>query len=96
MDLLWLHYKKKSMKSWRVAVLLFGWMLRPHLGVHYPSDVLAGIVIGSIIVGITLLISPILIKLINGIADHPGYLFGYWTFISLFLIIGFKSWLKRV
>jgi hypothetical protein len=90
------------MKSWRVAVLLFGWMiptmmyLRPHLGVHYPSDVLAGIVIGIITVGITLHISPILIKVINGIEDHVGYLFGYWIFISVFLIIGFKSWLKRV
>ncbi len=85
-----------------IAVLLFGWMiptmmyLRPHLGVHYPSDVLAGIVIGSITVGITLLISPILIKFMNGIEDNAGYLFGYWAFISVFLIVGFKSWLKRV
>ncbi len=85
-----------------IAVLLFGWMiptmmyLRPHLGVHYPSDVLAGIVIGIITVGIVLLISPIIIKCINGIEAHTAYLFGYWMFISTFLIIGFKSWLKRV
>jgi membrane-associated phospholipid phosphatase len=82
-------------------VFLFGWMipammyLRPHLG-HYPSDVLAGIVIGIITVGIVLLISPVLIKYIKGIEDHTAYLFGYWMFISTFLIIGFKAWLKRV
>lgn len=85
-----------------IAVLLFGWMiptmmyLRPHLGVHYPSDVLAGLVIGSITVAITLLISPIFIEFINSIKDHTGYLFGYWIFIIVFLIVGFKSWLSRV
>ncbi len=84
------------------AILLFGWMiptmmyLRPHLGVHYPSDVLAGFVIGITTVGIILFISPVLIKCINGIKNHAAYLFGYWIFISAFLIVGFKSWLKRV
>lgn len=85
-----------------LAVLLFGWMiptmiyLRPHLGVHYPSDVLAGMAIGSITVAIILLISPELINFIKNIKDHTGYVFGYWAFVSVFLIFGFKSWLKRV
>ncbi len=85
-----------------IAVLLFGWMiptmmyLRLYLGVHYPSDILAGLVLSITSVSITLLVAPGLMDRINGLRDHAGYTYGYWGFISLFIILGFKSWLKRV
>jgi hypothetical protein len=70
--------------------------LRLHLVVHYPSDILASLVLGSIVVALTLVIAPSLMVYIDGLRNHAGYLFGYWAFISGFLIVGFKSWLKRV
>ena len=85
-----------------IAVLLLGWMipamifLRPWLGVHYPSDALAGLVIGSTLAAITMLISPIVLDFLNTLKDFNGYIYGYWGFITIFLIVGFKSWLKRV
>jgi undecaprenyl-diphosphatase len=85
-----------------ISLILFGWMipamvyLRPHLGVHYPSDVLAALAIGSVNVTITILIAPVLLEFLKGLKDYSGFIFGYWTFISVFLIIGFKSWLNRV
>jgi len=85
-----------------ISVFLFGWMipammyLRPHLGVHYPSDVLAGLVLGIINVAIVIFIAPGFMEYINGLKDHAGYLYGYWAFIGVFLFVGFKSWLKRV
>jgi membrane-associated phospholipid phosphatase len=84
------------------SALLFGWMipammyLRLHLGVHYPSDVLASLILGSITVAVTFFIVPGIVDYMNGLSDHSGYLYGYWAFISGYLIIGFKSWLKRV
>lgn len=84
------------------AVLLFGWMiptmmyLRLYLGVHYPSDILASLIISSINIAITLLIAPGLMECINDLKKHDGYIYGYWVFIAVFIIIGFKSWLKRV
>ena len=48
-----------------LAVLLLGWMipamiyLRLHLGVHYPSDVLGGLVIGASTAAITVLVAPL-------------------------------------
>ncbi len=85
-----------------IGLFLFGWMipvmmfLRLHLGVHYPSDVLAGVVLGIINATITLLIAPGLVDYLNGLKGHAAFLYGYWSFICVFLIIGFKSWLKRV
>ena len=85
-----------------MAALLLGWMipamiyLRPHLGVHYPSDALGGLVIGAINAAVTLLVAPALLEFLHGLNDHAGYLYGYWAFMGMFLIIGFKSWLKRV
>ena len=85
-----------------IAVLLLGWMipamvyLRLHLGVHYPSDVLASLVLGGITVAAILLAAPHIMEFNSSLMGHAGYLYGYWAFISAFLIIGFKSWLKRV
>ncbi len=85
-----------------VAILLFAWMipammfLRPFLGVHYPSDTLAGLVLGTINVIITILIAPELFEFIKVLKEYSGYIYGYWAFMGLFLALGFKSWLKRV
>jgi membrane-associated phospholipid phosphatase len=85
-----------------MSAILLGWMiptmmyLRPHLGVHYPSDVFASLVIGGINVTIILFVAPGLMGYIHGLKNHPGYLYGYWAFIIVFLIAAFKSWLKRV
>jgi len=85
-----------------IALFVCGWMipvmvcLRPYLGVHYPSDVIAGLVLGCINAGITLLIAPGLIGIITDLKDCSGYVYGYWGFLSVFLIVGFRSWLKRV
>jgi len=85
-----------------IAVLLFAWMipammfLRLYLGVHYPTDTLAGLVLGGINVAITLLIAPGLLEFIDALKEYSGFIYGYWVFICIFVMIGFKSWLKRV
>jgi undecaprenyl-diphosphatase len=84
------------------GVMLLGWMipammfLRLYLGVHYPSDILAGLFLGGINVLITLIFAPTLLEILSGVRSTLGFLLGYWIFIFVFLIIGFKSWLKRV
>jgi membrane-associated phospholipid phosphatase len=84
------------------AVILTGWLvpvmmcLRPHLGVHYPSDVLAGLVIGSINAAAVIAVTPRLMTFISSMQKNSGFIYGYWMFIGMFLIVGFKSWLKRV
>jgi membrane-associated phospholipid phosphatase len=85
-----------------LAVFLFGWMiptmlyLRPHLGVHYPSDTIAGLVLGGIIVFTTLLAAQFVLDFISVYQEQTIYLICYWTFISVFLIVGYISWQKRV
>lgn len=84
------------------CVLLIGWMipamiyLRPHLGVHYPSDAFASLLLGGIIVAVALMIAPVLVEYTNSLRTHPFYLYGYWAFIITFVLIGFKLWLKRI
>lgn len=83
-------------------VLLIGWMipamvfLRPHLGVHYPSDVLVSLVFGSICAALTSSVAPGIIEYTNGLREHAGYLFGYWALMSSLVVAGYKMWLKRV
>ncbi|MBC2716414.1 MAG: phosphatase PAP2 family protein [Desulfobacteraceae bacterium] len=85
-----------------ISLILFGWMiptmvyLRIYLGVHYPSDVLVALALGSVNVLITLLLAPGLLEYLNGLRNNTSFLLGYWVFIVAFLIVGFKSWLKRV
>ena len=85
-----------------ISLILLGWMiptmvyLRLYLGVHYPSDVLASLVLSSVNVLITLLLAPSLMEYLNALRNNTGFLFGYWVFIFVFLVVGFKSWLKRV
>lgn len=85
-----------------IGLLLFGWMipaimyLRPHLGVHYPSDVIAGFFIGGVNAMITIYFSPIILDLVTNLKVNNFYTYGYWAFILFFLFYGYKSWLKRV
>ncbi len=85
-----------------ISVILFWWMiptmmyLRLHLGVHFPSDVLAGLILGLNTASITFFIAPGLLEVIEILKVHTLYVYGYWAFMSVFLIVGFKSWLKRV
>lgn len=84
------------------ALILFGWMvpvmvcLRLYLGVHYPSDVLAALAIGIIHVAVTLLVAPAIIDHLDGYREQLIFHLGYWAFIGVFIIVGLKSWLKRV
>ena len=84
------------------SAILLGWMmpammfLRPHLGVHYPSDALAGLTLGVIIAAITQLLFPFVWELLTPLKANPYYVYGYGLFIALFLVVGIKAWLKRV
>ena len=70
--------------------------LRPHLGVHYPSDALAGFLIGIMLAIITLLLLPLVLGYLEFLKAFSGYVYGYWIFVLTFLIVGIKSWRKRV
>ncbi len=84
------------------ALISIGWMipvmilLRPYLGVHYPSDVLSGLFLGCLNALITIITGLKLIEILNSWHHYPVFPFGYWGFIVLFLYSGFKSWRKRV
>ena len=85
------------------ALLTLGWLipamviLRPYLGVHYPSDALGGLLLGSLITVLTLSFSDMVLSLTQDL--YQGSILvgiGYWLFLAGFLAAGFKSWLKRV
>jgi len=52
--------------------------------------------LGGINVLLTLAVAPYVIEFINSLKIYPGFVFGYGAFMLMFLIVGFKSWLKRV
>jgi membrane-associated phospholipid phosphatase len=85
-----------------IYVLLLGWMipamiyLRPHLGVHYPSDVVVSLFLGIIIVSLILFISPGIFEYTNRLRGNAVYTYGYWAFVICFMIIAVKIWLKRI
>ena len=85
-----------------LSLILFGWMipamvyLRLYLGVHYPSDAIAGLLLAVFNIIITINAAPELIAFLNRFRDNTIFLMGYWGFIIVFLFVGFKSWLKRV
>ncbi|MFA0811814.1 phosphatase PAP2 family protein [Microbulbifer epialgicus] len=78
--------------GWLVVVMIF---LRPHLGVHYPSDALAGLALGSTVGVLTIYLSPALIDLLKYVKEHSLLIFVYWACIGLFLFFGFKLWKHR-
>lgn len=86
------------------AVALVGWLiptmilLRPYLGVHYPSDALLGFIIGVIIAAVVILITPFVAEGTHYLQQLAGvyYWLGYWLFIIFFMYKGMKSWLRRV
>lgn len=83
-------------------VALLGWVipamiyLRPHLGVHYPTDVLASFGLAVVIVAVTMLISPSVMEFINSVKTYFFYPVIYWAFIIGYAIVGVKLWLKRI
>jgi membrane-associated phospholipid phosphatase len=85
-----------------IYVLGLGWMipamiyLRPHLGVHYPSDVITSLFTGSIIVAITLFIAPCVVEYLNSLRKYSLYTYGYWIFIIGYFGVAVKIWLKRI
>lgn len=86
------------------AFILLGWLapimmlLRPYLGVHYPSDVLFGAALGVVFAGIAIGSAPFVAETLSYLQQLLGifYLIGYWVFIAFFMYKGMKSWLKRV
>jgi hypothetical protein len=58
--------------------------------------VFSSLILGFSTVVVTVFIADGIVDYTNGLRDHAGYLYGYWAFISVYLIVGFKSWLKRV
>ncbi len=84
------------------AALILGWLipamifLRPFLGVHYPSDAIAGLLLAIINLSLTLALAPHVFNVLNELKNYHGYSMAYWIFMIIFLIVGFKSWLKRV
>ena len=85
-----------------IYVLLLGWMipamiyLRPHLGVHYPSDVVVSLALGIIIVSLILFITPGIVEYTNSLRGNAVYTCGYWAFAICFMVIAVKIWLKRI
>jgi membrane-associated phospholipid phosphatase len=86
------------------AFILLGWLapimilLRPYLGVHYPSDVLFGAALGAVFAGIAIGSAPFVTEFLSYLQQQSGafYYLGYWAFIALFMYKGMKSWLRRV
>ncbi|MFA0791458.1 phosphatase PAP2 family protein [Microbulbifer echini] len=90
-----------SQLGW-VSVLVLGWLipailfLRPYLGVHHPSDALAGLLLGIAVSALTIYLSPSLINLLRYVKEHYLLIYVYWLCITVFLFIGFKLWSRRV
>lgn len=86
------------------AFILLGWLvpimilLRPYLGVHYPSDVLFGSALGAMFAGIAIGSAPFVAESLSYLQQQLGafYYLGYWAFITLFMYKGMRSWLRRV
>lgn len=85
-----------------IFVLIIGWMipamiyLRPHLGVHYPSDTVTSLFTGIAIAAITLFIAPYAVEYLNSLKKYPLYTYGYWIFLIGYLGVAIKIWLGRI
>jgi undecaprenyl-diphosphatase len=84
------------------GLILFGWMIpvmtyiRPYLGVHYPSDVLAGMILGILTAKLTVNLLPPAFHALQSLEHFRWYPWLYLGFIFMFILIGYRSWLQRV
>jgi len=79
--------------GWMIPAMIY---LRPHLGVHYPSDTITSLLTGIFIAVITLFIAPCIVEYLNSLKKYPCYTYGYWIFISGYLGVAVKIWLGRI
>ena len=84
------------------GLILFGWMipvmfyLRLYLGVHFPSDVLVGFLLGVGTALLTIVILPTAFDALQRLSVYTWYPYAYLGVITLSIAGGYRSWLKRV
>ncbi len=84
------------------GIIISGWMipvmfyLRLYLGVHYPSDALAGLFMGLATAVLAILVLPAAFAAHQSVMNFKWYPVIYLMVILLFIIGGYRSWLKRV
>ena len=84
------------------GLILCGWMvpvmfyLRLYLGVHYPSDVVAGMILGLLTAMLTVQILPSAFNLHESLEHFSWYPWLYIVVISLAMLIGYRCWLRRI
>lgn len=82
------------MLVWLIPAMMW---LRPHLGVHYPSDALVGFLLGLSIAMLTISFSEYAIEMSTMLLNNSvSIVVGYWLLIAGYVALGIRAWLKRV